>query len=502
MRVVAVLGYKSKLRDMMKKALLSFVFVIVACIPVHATTCGTFTITGTCYHLANASTSPVGNDSNNGLSTGAPWLTPNHSLNCGDMILAVVSSTYSASQFANGNWGTVTCAAQNNVAWVACATFDGCKIPSLSAGQNGTEITKSYWGVQGFEIDGNAAAGMCFFSGWNNIRNIIFANNVAVGCGLAGVEFGNFNTAGPDYIVAIGNIAYNTATSSSQCGSGFNLFAPIAQDTLPGTHVYFAGNFGWHNINPSVCAGTPPTDGNGMAFDTLDGRAPYGPGIAYTQQVVADNNILVGNGGRGFNIVNNNASGGTSGPFAKIYVRNNTLWGNNIDPNGTQPSYFCAAAVLNATETTIVYRNIFDANAVNGCNGGTTPIYSVSVVSSATTTDRVYTTVGFSAGGTVSNTNSSSGFSYGPSNLFGTDPQFASPSVPGAPSCGSATSVPNCMAAMIANFTPTNTAAAGYGYQAPSTVSVYDSLYPQWLCSVTNLPTGLVTPGCLTGEHQ
>jgi hypothetical protein len=55
------------------------------------------------------------------------------------------------------------------------------------------------------------------------------------------------------------------------------------------------------------------------------------------------------------------------------------------------------------------------------------------------------------------------------------------------------------MATVIANFTPTTAAAKAYGYQIPGTASIYDPLYPQWLCNVT-LPAGLVTPGCLTGS--
>src|SRR6202043_725660 len=37
--------------------------------------------------------------------------------------------------------------------------------------------------------------------------------------------------------------------------------------------------------------------------------------------------------------------------------------------------------------------------------------------------------------------------------------------------------------------------AKAYGYQVPSTTSVSDPLFPQWLCNV-NLPAGLVTMGC------
>jgi hypothetical protein len=51
------------------------------------------------------------------------------------------------------------------------------------------------------------------------------------------------------------------------------------------------------------------------------------------------------------------------------------------------------------------------------------------------------------------------------------------------------------MASMIANFTPTASAAKSLGYQQPSNTNVYDSLFPQWVCNV-NLPAGLVTKGC------
>jgi hypothetical protein len=38
-----------------------------------------------------------------------------------------------------------------------------------------------------------------------------------------------------------------------------------------------------------------------------------------------------------------------------------------------------------------------------------------------------------------------------------------------------------------------------YGYRIPSTTNVYDPLYPEWLRTVTNLSTGLVTPGICQG---
>src|SRR5579864_5701420 len=99
----------------MKKLVLTILFTLLAS-PVWATT----------YYLAPASVG--GNDSNNGTSATIPWLTPNHPVNCGYIIIAAASTFYSWTNFYSGDWGTVTCPAGNNVAWLKCVTFDACKI--------------------------------------------------------------------------------------------------------------------------------------------------------------------------------------------------------------------------------------------------------------------------------------------------------------------------------------------------------------------------------------
>ena len=50
--------------------------------------------------------SPTGSDSNNGTSPAAPWATPNHAVNCGDVIIAA-AGTYSRGQFGD-NFGIVS----------------------------------------------------------------------------------------------------------------------------------------------------------------------------------------------------------------------------------------------------------------------------------------------------------------------------------------------------------------------------------------------------------
>ena len=112
-------------------------------------------------------------------------------------------------------------------------------------------------------------------------------------------------------------------------------------------------------------------------------------------------------------------------------------------------------------------------------------------------TNKIYQNLAYSAAGYNIGYSNSNDFSYGPDNVVGTNPGFANPIDPGAPSCSTSSSVPNCITAVVSHFTPTTTSVAGFGYQTPVTTQVYDPLYPQWLCN-TNLPTGLVSMGCKT----
>jgi hypothetical protein len=441
------------------------------CVPVCAST----------YYLAPGSQG--GNDSNNGTSPSTPWLSPNHSVNCGDVITAAPSASYSETNFFSGNWGTVTCPAGNNVAWLICATFDACKISA--SGLDGMRITASYWGVQGWEATASGTYASCFSAapaGTASVHHIIFANNIANGCSAGGFTTYNIGNASVDYIAVVGNIAYNAAQSGAFCYSGISIYQPIQSDALPGTHIYIAGNFSYKNLDPNPCSGGLPTDGEGIILDTLNGSSNgFSP---YAQQVVVDNNILFLNGGRGLEV------GGGGNSSATIVLRHNTVYGNNSDTN--QNATWCGDVLLQSTSLT---RSLYDLVATNSANGcGANPIYAF-FVGYGNRTDHVSNSWGYSATGTNIGMASSIGFTYGPHNTIGTDPGFLSPSNPGAPNCGGASSVSNCMATVIANFIPQTSNAIAYGYQSPITTRTYDALFPQWLCNV-NLPPRLVTMGC------
>jgi hypothetical protein len=435
--------------------------------------------------------SPTGNDANNGTSAGTPWLSPNHAVNCGDVITASASTSYAQANFASGKWGTVSgcgTGSSGNVAWLKCTTFDACKITTSS---NATAITvsASNWGVQGWEVTATSGAVAGCFQARppttsTSIHHIIFANDVANQCENGGFSSYNNGAASIDYIVYVGDIAYNTAQTSSVCASGFNIYQPKASDTLSGTHMYVAGSFAWANLNPNPCAGTAPTDGEGLTFDTFDGS--QGGGNDYAQQAVAYNNIFIGNGGRCYQTTNN-ASGSNHAPQLIEYV---TCWGNETDTHQNPGGSVGELRIVSGFNNTFSH-NLVQTTAATAYGQTLYAAY----VATGNGTDTIATNWLYSASGSNCGVQApANGFACG-TNTTGTSPAFSSPSVPGAPSCGSSSSVPNCMTTLISNFTPTASGSTAYGYQIPLGFSITDPLFPAWLCNV-NLPAGLVTLGC------
>jgi hypothetical protein len=453
----------------MKKFVVMALFVLVTH-PVFANT----------YYIAPESAG--GSDSNTGTSASAPWLTPNHAINCGDVILAA-AGTYAEGNFRPGQWGTVTCPGGNNVAWLKCATFDTCRIVISNAFHDAMTPTKSYWGIQGWEVTASTVStNQCFEAyppdSTHTIHHIIFANNIANGCGDGAFTTGaSAPNVGVDYVAFVGNIAYNGAQDNAACYSGIDIVVPVNSDTLPGTHMYIAGNFVWGNVDPNPCSNGIPTDGQGINLDTVNGNN-------YSGQIVIENNISVFNGAAG---IQSFLNAGRS-PNASIYIRNNTTYGNQ---SGGVNAYPCAEINLNDSLSTQVSFNLVQSQGPTGCRG--TNIYSLGVTDPDSTVN-LYDNFIYSAAGNNTAGNGE-GFTFSPSNVSGANPSFANSGRPSAPNCKVSTSVPNCMANLISNFTPTAISAKSYGYQIPHNTPTYDPLFPQWLCNV-DLPAGLVTMGC------
>lgn len=439
---------------------------------------------------ASASTyylSPSGNDSNNGASTAYPWLSPNHSLKCGDVIIAS-AGTYNNANFFTEKWGTVSCPSNNSVAWLKCATFDACKIDATT--NQGMWVDESYWGVQGWEVSTSASDtyGTCFLASPRyanpvTIHHIIFVNDVANGCAQSGFASTNRGYAGVDYFNVLGSIAYNAAQGSNSCGSGISIYEPVQSDTASGTHLYIDGNFSYANLDPKTCNGGSPTDGDGIIFDQFDGSQQGIP--AYWSQAVAYSNLVVGNGAKGVE-VNNDQAGSYN---ATIWFNQNTVWGNNSDPN--QSWIGCGEISVVTSRTVHMYGNLASTRSATGCGGHAIYAMAVSGSDGSVTADN-----NFAYGYNGNNTFlwDSGSFAWNADNHFGVSPSFTSPTVPGAPSCSGAASTTACMSGLVSDFVP-KAASTNFGYQRPLSGSVSDALFPHWLCTA-NVPSGVITMGC------
>jgi hypothetical protein len=407
-------------------------------------------------------------------------------LNCGDVIVAAPGNYTPSTNGFQFDWGKVT-GTGHCVARLTCATFDACKF--IADNGAGISIQTSHWMVDGWEATATTASAICFeaypATSAASIQDIIFANDIANGCNGGGFAPIPNGSAGVDYFVLIGDIAYNAAQETAACASGISIWEPVNTDTAPGTHIYISQTFTWGNVDPGVCAGRTSTDGEGIIFDTWSANS-------YTGQGVIENNLSFFNGSLGIEIFSNSSS--------QIYVLDNTAASN--DSSTSRSTGLCGeiGGAL-GTPTTEFYQNVARTNAATACGGNAEYAY---VLQNATASAQLYSNFGFSAAGNSESCQMCTGFSFGPNEVLGTDPMFANlpTTVPSAPSCDSASSVINCMAPIIADFTPTSSAVPeGWGYQPPSQAYVYDPLFPEWLCNV-NLPSGLVSMGCLSEQDS
>jgi hypothetical protein len=213
--------------------------------------------------------SPTGSDGNNGTSAATAWATPNHSVVCGDVIIAAPgaynSNSFDSLSHGSSLYGTVAnCPSTRGgidgtggvyTATILCAAFDACTINATS--QFAMYVDKSNWSIQGFQAtNNNIGTGECFRAGpsaaTGSIAYIAFINDIAANCPLAGITADGIasNIANSvDEFAAVGDIAFNAAQSASECGSGLTDNVPANVDTHAGTHVFFSQNFSFGNIN-------------------------------------------------------------------------------------------------------------------------------------------------------------------------------------------------------------------------------------------------------------
>ena len=231
--------------------------------------------------------SPTGSDNNAGTSPSAPWATPHHAVQCGDVIIAAAGN-YTSHQFGTAAWGTVsgcpsTTGGIDGTGGVYFATLvcAGPYVTSCTVNGGSSEalrVDASNWAVEKFSAtnDQTAANGTGCFQATSEtstgIKYIAFVNDMAINCDMDGFGFYSWNgtSGGPDMDAVVGAVAYNSApsiTNAGICSSGISIIPTNGTGTSAGTHVFVAGNFLYKNENASSGEGCN-TDGEGLIFNS------------------------------------------------------------------------------------------------------------------------------------------------------------------------------------------------------------------------------------------
>jgi hypothetical protein len=450
---------------------------------------------------------PNGNDSNNGLSVKTAWLTPNHSVKCGDVIYAQ-PGTYSGSAILWQVQGAVTqCPSTAGgidgkggvfFAQIICQTAFSCSAASPQPGLSAIKITASNWAVAGWNLTSanqDSGCGSINPVTATTIHHSAFINNICNGSYAQG--FGsNPHSAnkGSDYQAYVGNLAYNSAKGTDLCFSGLSVYDPVNYDTKAGTHIFIAGNVSWGNTHPA-CQSNNNTDGNGIILDDWGGDQ-MGQS-AYSGTGVVKNNIAFDNYGSGISV------GGNSTTSAPIKIYNNTLYGNSqntLSGYGGIPSLFLVYVRGSAPVSVynnIIHSNIFSYKASGAVNKGATEyVYALQAYAS-TSAAKVYANYIYNSaspnGYVYDNSPASPAFQVGQNTMA--DASLANPpahNAIGAPNCSGSTLTTKCMAQVISRFASKR--APSYGYQPPSSSCVQDADYPTWLKGV--VPDGLISKQC------
>ena len=277
------------------------------------------------------------------LASSAPWATPNHALNCGDVIIASAGA-YSTGQFGR-NWGAVSnCPSTTGgidgtggvyfaVALCGGSDLASCTISGTGSG-NPTTLVEYYggqsnWAVEGFLVNSggntrgfgirtiNDACATGYISHHiASINNIVYNSSQAFGFNDCGKFAGTTTTNFADYTAVIGMVAQN-ANQDGICLGAIDFVGLGNYDTNAGTHAYMYGNFALNNQTVSGCVSL--YDGEAFYVDLPDSHG-------FTQQMVFSNNIGVMSSRACITVTYNAATVDA----ATFLIYNNTCYDNDV----------------------------------------------------------------------------------------------------------------------------------------------------------------------------
>ena len=264
--------------------------------------------------------SPSGSNSNNGLSTSAPFATIQYAVNksvYGDTI-TIMNGNYSESVQINTSGLTIQ--AQNPLK-VYMVTTNGNN--SFTIGSS-TALSASNITINGLDMaaTGTYASGVASAYA---AHHITVSNCYVHDCGSNGISLND-----GDYRVVQNNICARNAWLMPYAGSGISLWGRVQSDSAPGFHNILSGNICYGNDNgPTVPV---QSDGNGLTIDDQRNTQSQHTGPAVKDinyagsDTLIENNICFNNGGRGIQAYASN----------NITVVNNTCFDNCTRNDGSQ----------------------------------------------------------------------------------------------------------------------------------------------------------------------
>jgi chitodextrinase len=472
-------------------------------------------------------------DSNNGTSPSTPWCTPNHSVVCGDVIVAApgnyngdmshfgtVSNCPSTSGGIDGSGGIYA-------AVLLCGGSDltSCVINCATAQCNGStgldlragfDIDKNYWSLQGWLINGNGLVAYSAYvvhscGGAAGVTHHVSIINTIVYNGGQGFSPSSCNndtdpTAGADYVAIVGMLAQNSNfnTSYGICVAAVDNVVPGKYGSALDTHSFWYNVATWYNVVPG-CNGL--FDGEDFMYDTLDSHGVIGTHvIANSIGYYATRNCMI-----------YTYQGKTSTtPTLKFY--NNTCFSNNMTAttgfmNG-EISAICSGGCAIPWLIEIYNNILYTPNAV----GGNVTLYALFVEGTSPNT-KIGAQVRAGAENISKGSATSCGYHCDPGNNvtattgtnYGQD-YYENPNFKNAahllnnhldvPNCAGYVNTTQCLGWNAATLTMTTQSklddltascahCAGKGYQLPSTTCVNSSStgfgadiyadYPPWL---------------------
>jgi hypothetical protein len=455
--------------------------------------------------------SPTGSDSANGLTPATAWASPNHPMNCGDVIIAA-AGTYPAGGFQG--WGTVSnCPSTTGGidgtggVYFAVLLCGGSSVGSCSTNYTGSggaafEIDRNNWAVEGWKV--TSAAGRSYeanacASGTTIVHHIAFINTISTNsqqgfdtneCAINHNVPGN----GVDYFSVVGSIAQNSANDPI-CLGAIDAVAPTNFDSAAGTHIFIGGNFAIANREPSGCS-----DGEGILLDTWDAHG-------FTGQGAVEQNISVGSARYGIQILDQFIN--SSAPHINVF--NNTFFDNFYVSGGdtTDGEINYQPNASNSPWVVSITNNIARTRTATSSSGTALYAFLNGNPSSNTTiggsnSQNIFKGLETSCHGSICDSGNNvvafNGASFGTNTYV--DPAFTDTTDLvnnryGTINCSGFETTTACMGwnqgtqtvtvpSVISDLTATASQATGKGYQPPGACTA-DPFYPAWLKGIVYL---------------